>query len=135
MSLAPTPSARGWRARSTGVLLWAAVPFAAALYQVAAKLCADALGAPGAGDALGAVGRHLPLVLAVVGCDLACFVAWLLVLERTSLSAAFPLSAASYVLVIAAGALVFHEPLKPFELAGAALILGGVGLVAPREPA
>ena len=117
------------------VLLWAVVPFAAALYQVAAKVCADALGAPGAGDAWAAVGRHAPLVLAVVGCDLACFVAWLLVLERNPLSAAFPLSAASYVLVVAAGALVFHEPLRPFEFAGAALILAGVGLLAPRGPA
>ena len=74
-------------------------------------------------------------MLAVIGCDLACFVAWLLVLERTSLSAAFPLSAASYVLVIAAGALVFHEALRPVELAGAALILAGIGLLAPRERA
>lgn len=126
------PTSRG-RAGGARVLLWAAVPFAAALYQVAAKLCADALGAPGAGDATAAVARHLPLVLAVVGCDLLCFVAWLLVLERTSLSAAFPLSAASYVLVAAAGALVFHEPLRPFELVGAGLILAGVGLVTPRE--
>ena len=127
MSLAASP----FRGRAAGVLLWAAVPGAAALYQVAAKACADALGAPG-GPALAAV-DHLPLLLAVVGCDLLCFVAWLLVLERSSLSAAFPLSAASYVLVVAAGALVFHEPLKPFELAGAALILAGVALVAPRE--
>ena len=125
-------STRGLRGGSARVLILAAVPFAAALYQVAAKLCADALGAPG-GDAWAALTRHLPLVLAVIGCDLLCFVAWLLVLERTSLSSAFPLSAASYVLVVAAGALVFHEPLRPFELAGAALILAGAGLVAPRE--
>ena len=134
MSLA-APTASGLRARGSRVLLWGAVPLAAALYQVAAKLCADALGTPGAHDAAAAVGRHLPLVVAVVGCDLLCFVAWLLVLERTSLSAAFPLSAASYVLVVAAGTLVFHESLRPFEMAGAALILTGVGLVAPRERA
>ncbi len=121
--------------RAAGVLLWAAVPLAAALYQVAAKLCADALGAPGAGDTVAAAAHHLPLVMAVVGCDLACFVAWLLVLERTSLSAAFPLSAASYVLVVAAGALLFHERVKPVEMAGAALILTGLGLLAPRERA
>ncbi len=51
---------------------------------------------------------------------------------RASLAAAFPLSTASYVLVVAAGALVFHEPLKPVEPAGAALILAVVGLLAPR---
>lgn len=109
---------------------WAVVPAASALYQVTAKLAADAL-AHGAGPA--ALTAHAPLLAAVVVCDLVCFVAWLLVLETTSLAAAFPLSAASYVAVITAGAVLFREPLHPAALAGSLLILVGVRLLAGRR--
>lgn len=117
MSLSGTASARAGMTWPRA-LLWTAVPVAAALYQVTAKLAAQ--GGP----------HHLLWLAAVVACDLACFVAWLGILEKTSLAAAFPLSAIGYLLVMAAGAVLFHERLPPAEIAGSLLILVGVRLVA-----
>jgi drug/metabolite transporter (DMT)-like permease len=56
------------------------------------------------------------------------------VLAEMPLSAAFPLSAVSYVLIIAASALVFHEPVGLLQVVGSLAILVGVWLIGRGGP-
>jgi multidrug transporter EmrE-like cation transporter len=53
----------------------------------------------------------------------------MIVLAEMPLSAAFPLSAISYVLIIAAGVLVFHEHLNALQILGGGAILAGVWMI------
>jgi drug/metabolite transporter (DMT)-like permease len=59
---------------------------------------------------------------------------WLRVLSRADLSFAQPITALSYVTVLAISARFLHEDLPPSRLAGVGLILAGVWLVS-RTPA
>jgi drug/metabolite transporter (DMT)-like permease len=54
------------------------------------------------------------------------------VLAEAELSAAFPLTAVSYLLVIGLGWFGLHEPASPLQILGAAAILAGVWLLRPR---
>jgi drug/metabolite transporter (DMT)-like permease len=62
---------------------------------------------------------------------------WLRVLSRADLSFAQPITALSYVAVLAISARFLHEELPPARLAGVGLILAGVWLVSrtPTETA
>ncbi|CAN5312189.1 EamA family transporter [soil metagenome] len=67
-----------------------------------------------------------PALLAIEGLSL---VAWMIVLAEIKLSAAFPMLALGYLLVMAAGWAVFHEPVNALQLLGGVAILGGVWLI------
>lgn len=56
-------------------------------------------------------------------------VAWTVVLEHVALSVAFPLMALVYVMVVAAGAVIFKEPVNVRHGIGAVLITLGVACV------
>jgi undecaprenyl phosphate-alpha-L-ara4N flippase subunit ArnE len=56
-------------------------------------------------------------------------IAWLLVLETTPLSLAFPIMTLTYAGVPLAGALMLKERLSPIQIAGAALVAAGVACV------
>ncbi len=56
-------------------------------------------------------------------------VAWILVLERTPLSLAFPIMTLTYAGVPIAGAMVLKERLNRLQIAGAALVALGVTCV------
>lgn len=55
---------------------------------------------------------------------------WLLALRQSQLSLIYPLVSLSYVVVAAASALWLGESLPPIRIAGLAVIIGGVILVA-----
>jgi drug/metabolite transporter (DMT)-like permease len=57
-------------------------------------------------------------------------VVWLLVLSRAALSFAYPFASLSYVLILVAGYFVLHEQVTPLRLAGVALIVIGIVLIA-----
>ncbi len=57
-------------------------------------------------------------------------VVWILILQRLPLSLAYPFVSAVFVIVPLAGAWLFHEPLNLRYLAGLALIMVGVALIA-----
>ena len=57
-------------------------------------------------------------------------VVWLFALSRASLSFAYPFASLSYVLILIFGRLVLHEQVTPLRLAGVALIVAGIVLVA-----
>jgi drug/metabolite transporter (DMT)-like permease len=50
------------------------------------------------------------------------------------LSAAFPMSAVSYVMIIVAGWTVFGEPASLLQVAGGAIILAGIWMIGRSEP-
>ena len=70
----------------------------------------------------------------VVWAGLALFglsaVVWLFALSRASLSFAYPFASLSYVLILIFGRFVLHEPVTPLRMAGVALIVAGIVLVA-----
>ena len=57
-------------------------------------------------------------------------VVWLIVLSRATLSFAYPFASLSYVLILVAGHFVLHEQVTPLRLAGVALIVLGIVLIA-----
>jgi drug/metabolite transporter (DMT)-like permease len=123
------------RQRLAQWLLWVALPLTALGYQIASKLAADALLGQDWGFALVGRALMLPTLWAAVLCELVGLGAWMVILSEISLSAAFSISALSYVLVIAASWSVFRESITALQLAGGAAILTGVWLIgrAPDE--
>lgn len=107
--------------------LWIGIPLFNCLAQIFVKLAADsALHLPGAGLAWVVSAALSPWMLAAIAVEIACFFLWIEVLAEFELSRAFPISALSYVLVIAASWLLFEEPFSLLQLFGSALILTGV---------
>lgn len=117
------------RQRIAWRLLWLVLPLLGAGYQTAAKSVAT--GQPGAGSALAwlAAMALQPWTWVMLALEIASFFIWLQVLAQIKLSEAFPLSAVSYVLVIAAGWGLFHEPISGVQVAGGLAILAGVWLI------
>lgn len=60
------------------------------------------------------------------------FVFWVLCLARLELSYAYPVACSSILIVALLGVLVLGETMTPSAWAGAALIVGGVILLAPK---
>jgi undecaprenyl phosphate-alpha-L-ara4N flippase subunit ArnE len=81
----------------------------------------------GASDGPSAAGLALqPLIWLGVLLWVVESIAWVLVLQRAPLSLAYPIMTLSYATVPLAGVLLLKEALSPRQLAGAALIFGGV---------
>ena len=112
--------------------LWAlcgVLPFLTLAYQICAKQAARDLAATPFGSAwIGAVLQN-HWAQALLGFEIVSFVAWMIVLAEMKLSAAFSLSALSYILVILASWTVFHEPADLMQVLGGAAILGGVWMI------
>ena len=113
--------------------LCALLPVLGVGYQVAAKETALALaGTPFGFDWFTALVRQ-PWAAALVAFELASFAAWMTVLARMRLSAAFPLTALGYVLIIGASWAVFREPASLPQVIGGGVILAGLWLIGRGE--
>lgn len=107
--------------------LWIGIPLFNCLAQIFVKLAAASLAQlTGSGLAWVISAALSPWMLAAIVVEIACFFLWIEVLAEFELSRAFPISALSYILVIAASALLFKESLSLLQLFGSALILTGV---------
>ncbi len=71
----------------------------------------------------------IPWVWAWIVFEIVTLAAWTAVLSELSLSAAFPMTALGYALVIGLGWTAFHEPITPLQVVGAGAILAGVWLL------
>jgi multidrug transporter EmrE-like cation transporter len=94
------------------------------LQQLFIKRGAEDLQASTSNWVLGMLSSHW-LVAAVIA-EALCFVVWLRVLAELELSKAFPLSALSYVLIMAVAFFVFSENISSMQLIGSCLILTGI---------
>jgi multidrug transporter EmrE-like cation transporter len=121
--------AKAPRRRLAPMVLFAILPLLTLGYQIAAKASAAHL-AHAEFDLNWLVSAaRMPTVQLLLALEVASFVAWMIVLAEMPLSAAFPLSAISYVLIIAASAIVFHEPISALQVAGGLAIVLGVWLI------
>lgn len=121
------------RARAARPLVWLAMPLTALVNQYLAERTAQALVGRTLGLAWLEAAIRSPWVQAWIGCELVTFAVWMVVLANLSLSAAFPMTALGYVLVIGMGWTMFHEPVTLAELVGGAAILTGVWLLGDGE--
>ena len=117
------------RRRLAPMVLFAILPLLTLGYQIAAKASATHLAHARFDLAWLASAARLPSVQLLLVLEVASFAAWMTVLSEMPLSAAFPLSAVSYVLIIVASAVVFHEPIGALQIAGSLAILVGVWLI------
>jgi len=117
------------RARAAKPLVWVAMPLMALINQYLAERTAQALiGRPFGLGWLEAAIRS-PWVQTWMGCEILTLAVWMVVLSNLTLSAAFPMTALGYVLVIGLGWTVLSEPVTLAELIGGAAILAGVWLL------
>jgi drug/metabolite transporter (DMT)-like permease len=120
-------------------LLWSAafatVPILGLAYQLCAERTAKALTGVPLGLAWFAHAAANPWARGLVALEIMSFAAWMYVLSKAELSAAFPLTAVSYLLVIALGWFGFHEAATLPQALGAAAILAGLWLLRPESEA
>ncbi|HEX3699760.1 MAG TPA: hypothetical protein VHV27_03710 [Phenylobacterium sp.] len=121
------------RARAARPLLWGAMPLMAVVNQYLAERTAHALLGQPFGLGWLAAAIRSPWVQGWIGCEILTFSVWMVVLSNLSLSAAFPMTALGYVLVIGMGWTVLGEPVTLAEIAGGAAILAGVWLLGEGE--
>lgn len=121
------------RARAARPLVWLAMPLMGMINQYLAVRTARALTGEPFGLSWLAAAVRSPWVQTWIGCEIVTFAAWMVVLSNLTLSAAFPMTALGYVLVIGMGWTVLGEPVTAAEIAGGAAILAGVWLLGERE--
>lgn len=114
---------------------WLAIPALNTLQQLFLKLGASDAVSPGVGNNwLGSL-LASPWFAAAVLAEIVCFVLWMTVLAELDLSLAFPLSAASYVLVMLMAWGLFGEHLEGREIVGSVVLLGGIWCLATANAA
>ena len=96
-----------------------------------------------AGDQLGQMDFSLkwlqavmlnPGVWVAIACYIGAFFVWMLILRRSSLSLAFPLSSLVFVGVLLGSWLGLGEHISALHWLGVAVIIGGIALLAEGEP-
>jgi drug/metabolite transporter (DMT)-like permease len=70
-----------------------------------------------------------PPLWVAIGCYIGAFVAWMTILRKSSLSAAFATSAIVFIAVMFASWWIFGEHIGALQLVGAAVIVGGILLI------
>ena len=111
------------------VLAWAALLAIETLGQVSLKLAGRSSGA----FELDATSIHAalstPWLWVGLACYLGAFAAWMGILEKSALSAAFPITAITFVTMLLASWAVLGEPMGWEKLLGSAIIVAGILLL------
>ena len=102
-----------------GLFLWLGMPVFSTLSQLFIKLTSERL----TGSGWTWLGNVLtsPWMIALLGVEIALFFIWMRVLTELDLSKAYPISAISYILILATGWLVFGESVSRVQLIGSGL--------------
>ncbi|WP_292229791.1 EamA family transporter [Brevundimonas sp.] len=109
--------------------LFLGLPLLGLGYQVASKFTAMALGDKPFGMDWIVAALSQPWGPTLLVIEVLSLVAWMVVLSEIKLSAAFPMLALGYVLVMVTGWLVFHEQLHWLQAVGGVAIMGGVWMI------
>jgi len=131
MTAPALPASRFGRAARPAA--WVAMPLLSVANQYCAERLAHALGGDPPSWGWFAAALHSPWLQAWVGLEVVTLLVWMMVLAKLSLSAAFPMTAVGYVLVIAMGWTVLGEPASLLQALGGASILAGVWLLDQAE--
>lgn len=110
-------------------LLLIAMPLLGLANQYMAVRTAGALAATPFGLGWAPRAAHIPWVPAWVGLEILTLTIWMTVLSEISLSAAFPMTALGYILVVGMGWMLLGEPVSALQIVGGAAILAGVWLI------
>ncbi|HJP97289.1 MAG TPA: EamA family transporter [Rhodanobacteraceae bacterium] len=116
-------------------LAWALLLTIETFGQVALKTAGMQAGViePDSASVLAALST--PWLWVGLACYLGQFVVWMAILERSSLSAAFPTSAIAFVAIMFASWAVFGEPMGWQKILGALIIVAGILLLGSSAPA
>ena len=115
------------------VVLWALLICTESAGQLFTKVAGDQLGQVDFDwQWLGEVARN-PGILAAIACYISAFFVWMLILRRSSLSLAFPLSSLVFVVVLLGSWLGLGEHISPLHWVGGVVIIGGIALLAEGE--
>jgi drug/metabolite transporter (DMT)-like permease len=71
-----------------------------------------------------------PLILGGFACFFISSLLWIVAIKNVPLSSAYPMVALSYIIIFTGSALLYGEALSWKHFAGAALIVGGILLIA-----
>lgn len=124
----------GWLHGRIGTLvLWALLIATESAGQLFTKVAGDQLGPMDfSWQWLADVARN-PGILAAIASYLGAFFVWMLILRRSSLSLAFPLSSLVFVAVLLGSWLGLGEHISALHWVGVVVIIGGIALLAEGE--
>ncbi|CAN2967561.1 transporter [Pseudomonas sp. PA-7-1E] len=124
----------GWLHGRVGTLvLWALLIATESAGQLFTKVAGDQLGPMDfSWQWLADVARN-PGILAAIASYLGAFFVWMLILRRSSLSLAFPLSSLVFVAVLLGSWLGLGEHISALHWVGVVVIIGGIALLAEGE--
>lgn len=124
----------GWlHGRFGTVVLWALLIGTESAGQLFTKVAGDQLGQMDFNwQWLGEVARN-PGILAAIASYIGAFFVWMLILRRSSLSLAFPLSSLVFVVVLLGSWLGLGEHISPLHWVGVVVIIAGIALLAEGE--
>ncbi|WP_371923851.1 EamA family transporter [Pseudomonas sp. ANT_H4] len=124
----------GWlHGRLGTVVLWALLICTESAGQLFTKIAGDQLGQMDfTVQWLLAVAGN-PGILAAIACYIGAFFVWMLILRRSSLSLAFPLSSLVFVVVLLGSWLGLGEHISVLHWVGVVVIIGGIALLAEGE--
>jgi len=115
------------------VVLWALLIILESGGQIATKVGGDQLGQMDFSLQWLLGVAQAPGVLVAIACYIGAFFVWMLILRRSSLSLAFPLSSLVFVGVLLGSWLGLGEQISLLHWLGVAVIMGGIALLAEGE--
>jgi len=122
-------SAASPRRSAKSLAAWAALLGFETLCQISLKLAGRQTGAFDFSAAAFQRGLATPWLWLAIGCYIGAFLAWMTILRKSTLSAAFTTSALVFVAVMLASWLVFGEHIGWQQLLGAAIIVAGILMI------
>ena len=134
-----------WRRLMPLIAAWALLLIIETLGQVSLKMAGAKVGALELDRQSILAALSTPWLWLALACYLGQFAVWMTILEKSTLSAAFPTSAIAFVAIMIASWAVFGDPMGWEKILGSAIIVAGILLlggdaqhtppVAPRNDA
>lgn len=124
-----TGAARGARRTAPLALAWVVLLAIDVAGQLALKMAGNRVGAFELERASIVAALTTPWLWLALACYLGQFFVWMTILEKSSLSSAFPTSAIAFVAVMAASWAVFGDPMGWQKILGSTIIVAGILLL------
>lgn len=117
------------RRRAKTLLAWALLLGFETLCQISLKLAGRSTGAFDFSLAAFHHALATPWLWVAIGCYVGAFLAWMTILRKSTLSAAFTTSAIVFVSVMLSSYLIFGEHIGGLQLLGTAVIVAGILMI------